>query len=157
MNIQSKSFFPSKLNILLAEDDKDDCLFFEEALAELPVPVNLTTVYDGEQLMEKLSKKSKKLPDVLFLDLSMPRKNGFACLLQIKLDERLQKLPVIVLSTHGDKDMLNLVYKDAAHYYIQKSGDLSQTKALISKALTLIFRDNSLPGKADFVLSGKDA
>lgn len=154
MSIKSKFHLPRKLNILLAEDDLDDCRFFEEALAELPVPVNLTTVHDGEQLMERLAKKQKKLPHVLFLDLSMPRKNGFACLAQIKLDENLQQLPVIILSTHFDEDMLNLVYKDAAHYYIQKSADLSKLKTLIFRALNLIFQDKTLPGKGNFVLSG---
>jgi len=155
MSIKSESHFPRKLNVLLAEDDKDDRLFFEEALAQLPVPVNLSIVYDGEQLMEQLTQRHKKLPHVLFLDLSMPRKNGFACLLEIKLNEKLQKLPVIVLSTHFDEDMLNLVYKDAAHYYIQKPTDMSKLKTLIFQALTLIFQNNSLPGKEKFVLSGE--
>jgi len=154
MNMTHELKPPRKLNILLAEDDEDDCLFFKDALEELQIPVNLTVVHDGEQLMQLLAKKKTKLPDLLFLDLNMPRKNGFACLLKIKLDEKLQKMPVVILSTYDDQDMLNLVYKDAAHYYIRKPGDFSQLKKLISQALTLVLQNNSMPGKKDFVLSG---
>jgi CheY-like chemotaxis protein len=72
------------INILLADDDKADCLLFKDALEELPVSANLTIVHNGEQVIEELTKKGSKLPDVLFLDLNMPRKNGFASLGEIK-------------------------------------------------------------------------
>ena len=64
------------IHILLADDDIDDISFFDKALKELPVSVNLTTVNDGHQLMNYLSENLEHLPDVLFLDLNMPRKNG---------------------------------------------------------------------------------
>ena len=70
--------------ILLADDDTDDCIFFKEALDELLLPTKLMTVHDGEQLMHLLANESTELPDVLFLDLNMPRKNGFECLEEIK-------------------------------------------------------------------------
>ena len=58
-------------NLLLADDDADDCLFFREALEELPVSSSLKTVYDGEELMNWLSTCHNNLPDALFLDLNM--------------------------------------------------------------------------------------
>ena len=64
------------ISILLADDDADDRFFFGKALKELPISTELTTVEDGEKLMSYLLKNSEKLPDVLFLDLNMPRKNG---------------------------------------------------------------------------------
>ena len=73
-----------QLNILLADDDLDDCLFFKEALEGMPVNTHLTAVHDGEQLMQLLANEKIKLPDILFLDLNMPRKNGFECLTEIK-------------------------------------------------------------------------
>ena len=63
-----------QLNILLADDDTDDCIFFKEALDELLLPTHLITVHDGEQLMQLLTNETTELPDVLFLDLNMPRK-----------------------------------------------------------------------------------
>lgn len=66
--------------ILLADDDLDDCRFFREALEELPFSTSEKIVTNGEDLMQLLTDKDEKLPDVLFLDLNMPRKNGFQCL-----------------------------------------------------------------------------
>lgn len=144
-----------KLNLLLADDDPDDCLLFKEAIEELPLSVRLTTVHNGEQLMHLLSKKQNKLPNVLFLDLNMPRKNGFVCLSEIKRHEKLQRLPVIIFSTSFDEFKVNLVYNDAAHYYIRKPTEFWQLKKVIYQALTLIGQRNiSLPLKENFVLSG---
>jgi len=144
------------IHILLADDDEDDCLLFAEALKELPLPAHLTTVYNGNQLMQRLTQEPTELPDVLFLDLNMPGKNGFACLKEIKLNIKMEKLPVFIFSTAYDEDILNLVFKDAAHYYIRKPVEFSQLKNVIQKALTLIAQKNiSLPGKEDFVLSAE--
>lgn len=144
-----------ELNILLADDDKDDCLFFKEALEELPVAAHLTTVHDGEELLKLLIKKGNKLPDVLFLDLNMPRKNGFATLAKIKLNKKTERLPVIIFSTSFEPDMITKVFNDAAHYYIRKPAEFSQLKNVIQQALTLIGQKNvSLPLKENFVLTG---
>lgn len=147
---------PQILNILLAEDDPDDRAFFEEAIAELELPVHLNIVRDGTQLMEYLHNKKNKLPQALFLDLDMPRKNGFACLMEIKLTPRLQKIPVLICSTLFDQDMLNLVYKDAAHFFIRKPSEFSQLKKVLLQALTLVAQKKlALPGKDNFVLTGE--
>ena len=65
------------MKILLADDDLDDLFFFKKALSEIPIETELTTAHDGEELMAYLTENSDHLPDVLFLDLSMPRKTGF--------------------------------------------------------------------------------
>lgn len=71
-------------NILLADDDIDDCSFFKEALEKLSLNTIFNVVNDGEKLMFYLQKLTSELPDVLFLDLNMHRKNGFECLNEIK-------------------------------------------------------------------------
>jgi CheY-like chemotaxis protein len=145
---------PRKLNILLAEDDSDDRLLFEEALEELPINCQLTTVYNGEELIERLTRKGNNLPDVLFLDLNMPRKNGFAALGEIKRSNNLQDLPVIIFSTANNVEMTKQVFKDAAHYYIRKPIYFQNLKTLIYKALKLIADNNiSLPDKDNFILT----
>lgn len=143
------------INILLADDDKADCLLFRDALEELPVSANLTIVPNGELLIEELTKKGNKLPDVLFLDLNMPRKNGFASLGEIKRNTRLQELPVIIFSTSSELESVKRVFRDAAHYYICKPVDFSQLKKVIYEALTLITqKDNFLPMKENFIITG---
>jgi len=143
------------INILLADDDKADCLLFKEALDELPVSAVLTTVHDGEELIELISKKRNELPDVLFLDLNMPRKNGFATLGEIKRNTDLQNLPVIIFSTASDVDTVKNVFRNAAHYYICKPPDFSQLKKVIYEALTLITQENNLlPLQEKFMITG---
>lgn len=142
-------------NILLADDNLDDCLLFKEALEELPVTSNLSLVHDGDQLMEQLTTKGTKLPDVLFLDLYMPRKNGFASLGAIKRNSDLQKLPVIIISSVSEQESIKNVFRDAAHYYICKPSNFSLLKKVIYETLKLITQENSrLTDKESFMITG---
>jgi CheY-like chemotaxis protein len=123
--------------ILLADDDKDDSFLFQEILDELPLSTHLTTVFNGEQLMQLLHETKEQLPDVLFLDLNMPRKNGFDCLLEIKGSEKLKFLSVIIFSTSYEPEVVSLLYENGAHYYIRKPNSYRQLKKLIHQALIL--------------------
>ncbi len=143
-----------KLNIILAEDDYDDRLLFVEAIDQLPVSVELITFNNGDELMQWLKNDKNKLPDALFLDLNMPRKNGFAALGEIKRDSLLQDLPVVIFSTATKDEMIKQVFNDAAHYYIRKPADFWQLKKLIYKSLKLIAdKEMDLPGKESFMLT----
>jgi|JI9StandDraft_2_1071091.scaffolds.fasta_scaffold29709_2 CheY-like chemotaxis protein len=143
------------LKILLADDDKGDCLLFKDALEELPVKANLTMVHNGEEVIESLTAEGNELPDVLFLDLNMPRKNGFASLSSIKRNSRLQKIPVVIFSTSSDEDSVKRVFMDAAHYYICKPSDFSQLKKVIYEAITLVTQEGSpLSLEKNFMITG---
>jgi CheY-like chemotaxis protein len=140
------------INLLLADDDDDDCMFFKEALDELSLSTNLSVVNDGEQLMNLLIKEERVL-DVLFLDLNMPRKNGFDCLAEIKENERLKNIPVIIFSTSFNAEVVELLYDKGANYYIRKPAYFSDLKKVISHALDLIVQNpNERPPKELFVL-----
>jgi CheY-like chemotaxis protein len=146
-----------QLNILLADDDPDDCLFFKEALRELLLTTNLTIVNDGEQLMKFLTKETNKLPDVLFLDLNMPRKNGFECLSEIKQNNKLQHLPVVIFSTSFEQEVVTRLYKNGAQYFIRKPSEFSQFKQIIHQSLTVIMQENiSQPTMENFVITIQD-
>jgi len=153
---KNKEYSPilRKLTVILAEDDQDDRLLFEDAIDELPVSVQLIAVSNGEELITWLTNIENKLPDVLFLDLNMPRKNGFATLGEIKRNASLEDLPVIIFSTATKNEMIKQVYKDAAHYYIRKPVHFQDLKKLIYKSLALISDHNTaLPGKDSFMLT----
>lgn len=142
-----------KFNLLLADDDQDDCLFFKEALAELPVASTLTTVNDGAELMRLLTAMVPGLPDILFLDLNMPRKTGMECLAEIKMDKKLKDLFVVIFSTSYNQDTVDSLYKKGAHYYIRKPGTFDQLKAVIDKALTIMANNNcAQPALEKFVI-----
>ncbi len=150
-----------QLNILLADDDTDDCLFFKVALEELLLPTHLTTVHDGEQLMQLLTNETNELPHVLFLDINMPRKNGKECLAEIKLNNKLKHFPIIMFSTSFEKEVVNLLYNSGAQYFIRKHSDFSQCKKVIQQTLTLIMKNMlaseagnvSQPSRENFVLT----
>lgn len=142
-------------NLLLADDDEDDCDFFKEALDELSIPFSLDTVSDGVQLMDFLSEKSEdNLPDILFLDLNMPRKNGTECLTEIKQNEKLKQLFVIIFSTSLDVNIVDTMYEKGAIYYIRKPGDYAELKKVIKNAISLIPDNNNLkqPERKQFIL-----
>ena len=143
----------TQFNIILADDDTDDCLFFKEALEELPESTHLTTVYDGEQLMEQLTQNIGELPNVVFMDINMPRKKGCQCLYEIKHDDKLKQLPVVVFSTSFDKETVTQMYDNGAHYYLRKPNSFSKLKQGISQALTNIEKYNfTQPPKDNFII-----
>lgn len=154
MNQQDKSATKHRpIHILLADDDRDDLFFFKDALSELPINTELTTVDDGERLLSYLSKNAGKLPDVLFLDLNMPRRNGSECLKEIKLNKFLQKLPVIIYSTSLHEVVSDELYKNGAHYYVRKTS-LPELRKALDCVLTMMIENNfERPPRNKFVLS----
>ncbi len=141
------------LNVLLADDDLDDYIFFKTALDALPLDTNLSAVSDGEQLMLRLNDESILLPEVLFLDINMPRKNGFECLKEIKQAERLKDLPVIMFSTSNSRDAMTALFKSGAHVYIRKPGNFEQLKELIYHALPLATHKLSVNSQLKYILN----
>jgi len=83
-------------SIILAEDDIDDQNIFQIALQEIDSAIQTQFVSNGKELLALLQ---NNIPDLLFLDLEMPYKNGLECLIEIKADTRLEKIPVIVFSS----------------------------------------------------------
>ena len=124
-------------NILLADDDLDDCIFFKEAINELQISAQITTVHDGQQLMHLLN-KMEQLPHVLFLDLNMPRRNGIECLSIIKSNEKLKQLPIVIFTTSIDSELVKPLFEQGAQYYVRKPNEFSQIIKVINEALHFI-------------------
>jgi CheY-like chemotaxis protein len=142
-----------KVYLLLADDDIDDCLFFREAMEELPVHASLTTVNDGVQLIQYLKKNPHPFPSILYLDLNMPRKNGFECLAEIKSNDNLKNLPVIIYSTSFDPDIADRLYENGAHFYIRKPPEFPDLKKVIlNQSTSLQTAKKASPQKKNFSL-----
>ena len=141
------------LNILLAEDDLDDQAFFEKALSEVPIPTRLTTVKNGEQLMKYLIDRlgNATSTDILFLDLSMPYKTGFECLVEIKENAKLKKLLVVVFtcsltsSIYFEQILINTLTKIGADGFIRKPESFVQLKNTIETTLSRLMDKNIMP------------
>jgi CheY-like chemotaxis protein len=141
--------------IMLADDDDDDCFLFQEALAEISLSTELVMVHDGEQLVTELEKA--RIPDILFLDLNMPKKDGFQCLTEIRQHERFSQLPVIIFSTSFQPDVVNELYENGAHYYIRKPSNFEHFKKVVHYVISLVqntldSKEIQRPSKEKFVL-----
>ena len=143
----------NKLNILLADDDTDDCLFFKDAITQLIPSTNFTAVHDGEELMQLLTDETSQLPDVIFLDLNMPRKNGFECLAEIKHNKKLKNLPVVIFSTSFEQDKISILFKTGADVYIRKPGSFAQLVQVINHALPMAAEKIFPNGKLKYILN----
>jgi CheY-like chemotaxis protein len=84
-------------NIWLADDDQDDCEIFRDVINQILPGVTLRILPNGEELMNMLTTAVK--PDILFLDINMPRKDGLDCLLEIRAQRHFSRLPIIIFSS----------------------------------------------------------
>lgn len=123
---------PTTLHIMLADDDEDDRLFFKEAFEEVKINYRISAFNDGEQLMNHLYDTSNPLPDIIFLDLNMPRKSGIECLKEIRANERLQKISVAIYSTSSSEQDIEDTFVSGANVYIKKPNDFNMLKKILS-------------------------
>ncbi len=128
--------------IFLADDDEDDCMLFEDALREICEQTELKTANDGEQLMKLLLNHVGTLPNAIFLDLNMPRKNGFECLEEIRANEELKDIPIVIFSTTAQQQSVDRAYERGANFYIQKPGTFGQLKDIIKKILNMNWEES---------------
>lgn len=104
-------------NIVLAEDDDDDQIIFQTALLDVNPGIKLDIVADGRQLLKFLE---SFYPDLLFLDLDMPYKNGLECLVQIRNNTVMGQLPVIMFSSTNRAANIQTAYEMGAHLFFIK-------------------------------------
>ncbi|KGO95022.1 response regulator [Flavobacterium subsaxonicum] len=123
---------PTPLHIMLADDDEDDRLFFKEAFEEVKIKYDISTFNDGEQLMEYLSDPQNSLPDIVFLDLNMPRKSGMECLKEIRSSDRLKRISVAIYSTSSSEQDIEDTFVAGANVYIKKPNDFNMLKKVLS-------------------------
>ncbi|MEO6901488.1 MAG: response regulator [Bacteroidia bacterium] len=124
------------LNVLLADDDRDDKDLFIEAVSEFNKQIKVATVKDGEELMNTLI-NAIQLPDIIFLDLNMPNKNGEQCLIEIRMNELLKNIPVIIYSTSSSAADIEVTYKNGATLYIKKPSTYNDLKKVTEKFFSL--------------------
>jgi CheY-like chemotaxis protein len=123
------------------------------ALEALTIPTKLATVVEEEKLMDYLSDNADQLPDVIFLDINMPHKNGIECLSEIKQNKKLKNLPVIMFSTSNSRDKIGMVFKNGADVYIHKPSDFSQLKQVIFHALPIAVENIFSNGSLKYILN----
>lgn len=125
------------IHIILADDDEDDRLFFTDAFDELKINTKVNTFNDGVELMHYLNQPEAILPNVLFLDLNMPRKNGIECLDEIKKNDRFNDIAIAIFSTSSSEEHIEETFVRGANIYIKKPSDFATLKKVLSDVVTI--------------------
>lgn len=141
------------INILLADDDDDDRRLFNEMIEKTDADISLATVKNGFQLMHALS-EAEWLPDVIFLDLNMPYKSGADCLSEIRADNRLKDIPIVIFSTSGSKKDINETYNKGANLFVCKPVNFEVQKKIFKKILSINWKEfMPFSSKANFYIN----
>ena len=125
------------IHIILADDDEDDRMFFTDAFDELKMKTKVQTFNDGVELMNYLMTENAVLPDVLFLDLNMPKKNGIECLHEIKANKRFDDIAIAIYSTSSSEEHIEETFVNGANIYIKKPNDFNTLKKVLSDVVTI--------------------
>jgi CheY-like chemotaxis protein len=121
--------------LIVADDDEDDQMLLKEAIQEFSDSIVTTIIPDGKQLMNFLNKGNK--PELILLDLNMPYKNGTECLLEIRANEQLRNLPVVILSTSRNIRDIELCFNLGANLFFTKPCSFKSLKILVRSILAI--------------------
>jgi CheY-like chemotaxis protein len=120
------------MTILYADDDVEDRMLFLDAFAKVEPAISCITVCNGKQLLQRL-REVQELPDLVFLDINMPMMDGRECLIELKQDQRLRTIPVVIYSTTSNKSEVADLLTLGAISFIQKASSYRQSCADLTR------------------------
>ena len=127
-----------KINkILLHDNDEDEAYFFEHALKSFPEPIELLCSYNFDQLEKNLEHR----PDVIFMDINIPEKNGFECLRMVRSRAELNKTPVIMYSSTSRHKEVQDAYRQGANLFINKPTMIKNVEDCLRTVLAIDWSD----------------
>jgi CheY-like chemotaxis protein len=132
-----KQQYYNSLKILLADDDEDDRSMLREAIENVRVDCSLHNVDDGEKLMDYLSQCNGNTPNLIFLDLNMPKKNGIECLMEIRANQKFNDTAIAIYSTSSTKKDITSAFLAGANIYIRKPNDFVALQKIVAETLSV--------------------
>ncbi|MBG1260545.1 response regulator [Nostoc commune] len=137
------------IEVLLVEDNPGDAQLTRIALEDSKISIHLNVVEDGVEAMAFLRKQEKYVnvahPDIVLLDLNLPRKDGREVLAEIKGDENLKRIPVVILTTSQAEEDILKAYNLCANCYITKPVDFDQFVKIVQSIENFWFAIVKLP------------
>jgi CheY-like chemotaxis protein len=137
------------MRILLVEDNPGDVELIVESFKECKISHDIDIVNDGQEAMDFLTKKGRyeqsQRPNIILLDLNLPKKNGDQVLCEIKNDKQLKRIPVIILTSSAREEDITKVYNNHANCYVRKPIDLNNFLSLVKKVEEFWFTVVELP------------
>jgi len=125
------------LNIALADDDPDDRQFFKEATEGISIRTRLHMFQNGQELMDYLHQADGNLPDLIFLDLNMPVKNGMQCLKEIRNGKLFDQISIAIYSTSSSERDIDETFVNGANIYLNKPNNFVKLRESITKVLQI--------------------
>jgi CheY-like chemotaxis protein len=137
------------LGVLLVEDDPGDVVIAREALRAGKLNSKLTVVPDGVEAMAYLRREDGytevERPDLILLDLNLPKKSGHEVLAEVKADPQLRKIPIVVLSTSSANEDVELSYENYANVFVTKPVDFDHFTSVVKQIDDFFLSVASLP------------
>lgn len=121
-------------NFMIIDDDTDDRFFFKEALKKMLSSIEFLEANGGIEALELL-RKTEQLPHFIFLDVNMSPMDGYECLKQLKSDDKLKYIPVVMYSTSFSEESIIELYKLGASSYLNKPTNMNDLPAQIHEAI----------------------
>ena len=135
--------------LLLVEDNPSDVRLTREALKTSQMPVHLNVARDGIEALELLRKQTTR-PDLILLDLNLPKKSGKDVLAEIKADPELRRIPVLVMTTSKADQDVDRAYSLNANCYIAKPMDLDEFQRIVQSIEDFWLKTVTLPSKTTY-------
>lgn len=143
-------YIPKTLQVLLVEDNEGDVRLIKEAFNESKIDKVFSVAKDGEEALNYLYRRGKYAdsvrPDIILLDINLPKKNGFEVLENIKKDDDLRRIPVIMLSSSSSEDHILKSYDLSANCYVTKPVDFDEYTQTVKTIEDFWFQMAKLPG-----------
>ncbi|MEY8761780.1 response regulator [Chryseobacterium tongliaoense] len=125
------------LNVILADHDEGNLVFFKSILKELKIPVKVQSFQNGEDMMKYLNNEEALIPEVLFMDYHLPEKNSLEYLEEIKIDFRFSNMITAVYSDDLSEAEVEDIFVKGANIYMKKPGHYNDLKKVISEIIAI--------------------
>jgi CheY-like chemotaxis protein len=136
-------------NVLIAEDDHDDFEMFSLAIQELSISVVIRRAENGDLLMEILE---TNIPDILFLDISLPCKDGKQCLREIRANHKFDLLPIIMYTSFNDPRSIEFTFREGANVFIIKPSSYKDLRDILKNIFAIEWKKSMYyPALPDFI------
>jgi CheY-like chemotaxis protein len=138
--------------VILAEDDKDDVLIFELAVTQARILINMRHAVNGDELFRLLK---ESLPDIIFLDISMPCKDGVTCVQELRKNPEYDSIPVIMYTSYNSAEKIETTYRAGANFYLLKGGSIFEIAENLKKIFSIEWKKYMYyPPKTHFTIGG---
>lgn len=140
-------------NVVLVEDDADDIEFFQEAISEMPYKIDLRIYKNGQAFVEGMLADKTNIPDVVFLDLNMPIKNGVQALKELREIPEFKNIPIVAIysTSISEKDQAD-TFLLGADAFISKPNDYKDLHKLIQKIFEIDWKNRNTD-KKNFIIT----